>query len=74
MTKLPHHQIPRKPIKRIMKAAGAGRVSVRAIELACDYMVEFCQQITEEAVMLQRHSKRRTLAAKDVALAKRRLL
>jgi len=65
--------LPLKPIKRVMRSVGAGRISEGAIGTMHNYLVEYCRQITAEAVMLQGYSKRRTLAVKDVEMARRRL-
>jgi len=61
-----------KHVRDVMKDAGATRINVAAIRLMHDYLVEYSQKITAEAIMLQKYGKRRTLAAKDIKMARER--
>jgi len=65
--------LPLKPIKRIMRSAGADRLSQQALTLMGNCLIEYCKKLTAEAVMLQKHSKRSTLQADDVELAQQRV-
>jgi len=65
--------LPFKTVRGIMKNCDGGRVSVRAVQLMNDYLIEYIEKITSEAILLRTHFRRSTLLASDIELARRRL-
>ena len=64
-------ELPIAPIKRILKEAGAQRVSDdAAIELA-KVLEEYGEEISEAANRLAKHAGRKTVKAEDIELAVR---
>jgi histone H3/H4 len=64
--------LPLSPFERILKKAGAKRVSHGAMEEFAKVMEEKLLEIAEEAVALARHAGRKTILAEDIRLAKRK--
>ncbi len=64
---------PLATVERIMREAGAKRVSKEARALFADYMEKMTQALAMEAGEFAEHFGRRTITEKDVELAKKRL-
>lgn len=60
------------PFERILKRAGARRVSYDAAEELASVMEEKIYKIAEEAAALAKHAGRKTVLADDIRLAKRK--
>jgi histone H3/H4 len=60
-------------LERIMRAAGAKRVSASAVVLLSEALEDFGAKVSREAVELASHAGRKTVKKEDVKLAVRRL-
>jgi histone H3/H4 len=65
--------LPILPFERILKKAGAKRVSQDAIEEFAMITEEKLYAIAKEAAVLAKHAGRKTVFAEDVRIAKRRI-
>lgn len=66
-------EFPAAPFARILKAAGAKRVSDEAAKEFANVMEEKMFKIAEEAAALARHAGRKTIIGEDVRMARRKL-
>lgn len=64
------HTLPLAPIKRLMKNAGAERVSKEAVEELRDILEDEVRDYAEQANKLARHAGRKTIQAEDIRLSK----
>ena len=65
-------EFPVLPFERIIKKAGARRVSFGAAEEPAKVMENKIVKIAEEAAALAKHAGRKTVIADDVRLARRK--
>jgi len=65
-------EFPVLPFERIIKRAGAKRVSYGAAEELAKVMEENIIKIAEEAAALAKHAGRKTVITEDVRLARRK--
>jgi len=61
------------PFERILKKAGAKRVSKGAMEEFANVMEEKIFEIAREAALLAKHAGRKTIFDSDVRLARKKL-
>lgn len=62
-------EIPKAPIARIIKEAGAERVSEDAKAELAAYVEEVARNIAKEATQVAKIAKRKTIKADDIKLA-----
>ncbi|RAP51754.1 MAG: histone [Methanosphaera sp. rholeuAM270] len=62
-------ELPIAPIKRILKNAGAARISDDAAVALAEVLEEFGEDLAMQATKLAKHAGRKTIKAEDVALA-----
>jgi len=66
--------LPLLPFERILKKAGAKRVSHGAMEEFAKVMEEELKKIAAEAVVLAKHAGRKTLIDEDIRAARKKIL
>jgi histone H3/H4 len=62
-------ELPVAPFERILKKAGAERVSRAAAEYFAEAIEDLALEIAKEAADLAKHAKRKTVKVEDVKLA-----
>ena len=60
-------------LERILRNAGAKRVSAGAVDLLSEALEDFGTKVSREAVELARHAGRKTVKREDIRLAARRI-
>ena len=61
--------IPYAPVERLIRSAGAKRVSETAGVALAEILEQYGLEIAEEAIKLAQHAKRKTVKAEDIKLA-----
>lgn len=66
-------ELPKMPFERILKKAGARRVSQESLEEFALLMEEKILKVATEALALAKHAGRKTITDEDVRIAKRKV-
>jgi histone H3/H4 len=70
---IPMTELSHAALERIMRKAGAQRVSAPAVETMVEALEDYGERLSSEAVDLARHAGRKTIKREDVKLAAKRL-
>lgn len=65
--------IPLAAVERIMRKAGAERISQSAVIALAETLEDIGTRISKDALELAKHAKRKTVKREDVKLASRKL-
>ena len=63
--------LPLAPLERLMRKAGAERVSEDAVAALREVIEDMAQAVADEALRASRHANRRTIKRDDIELAVR---
>jgi len=66
-------ELPLAPLERLLRKAGAKRVSKSAVKEFADVIADYAYDLSAEAAVLAKHAGRKTITDADVRMARRRL-
>ncbi len=73
MVKTPKKDIPLAPLERLLRKAGAKRVSKSALKEFAVVLADYAHDLSVEALALAKHAGRKTIVGPDVRMAKKRM-
>ena len=73
MAKAPKKDIPLAPLERLLRKAGAKRVSKSAVKEFAAVLADYAYDLSAEALALAKHAGRKTILPADVRMARRKL-
>jgi histone H3/H4 len=73
MAQKPKKDIPLAPLERLLRRAGAKRVSKSALREFAVVLADYSHDLSVEALALAKHAGRKTIVGADVRMAKRKM-
>lgn len=73
MVKTPKKDIPLAPLERLLRKAGAKRVSKSALKEFAVVLADYAHDLSAEALALAKHAGRKTIVDSDVRMAKKKM-